>query len=239
MAEQESLRAAIEAALQDPAASPSPAQRVCRVCSDSLAFADGVAFFLLTGEQSWHTLYASDETASALGEMEFTLGEGPCFAAFESGGPTLLPDVRETSAARWPAFAEAVQACAVGGCFALPLQFGAVRMGVMTVYRREAGALSVEQLGNVLAAADAAVWALLILQAPVNGTVLAPASWADGSVHHREVHQAAGMLMARLNVPAADALALLRAHSFVSGRLIGDVAADVVARRLLLGPGDR
>jgi hypothetical protein len=40
------------------------------------------------------------------------------------------------------------------------------------------------------------------------------------------------MVVAQLGVSAADALARLRAHAFAEQRLLGDVARDVVARRL-------
>jgi len=40
------------------------------------------------------------------------------------------------------------------------------------------------------------------------------------------------MVLAQLGVSAADAFARLRAHAFVEQRLLGDIARDVVARRL-------
>jgi len=48
----------------------------------------------------------------------------------------------------------------------------------------------------------------------------------------REVHQATGMLLAQLDTTATDAFMRLRAHAFSSGRPVGDVAHDVVTRRL-------
>jgi AmiR/NasT family two-component response regulator len=40
------------------------------------------------------------------------------------------------------------------------------------------------------------------------------------------------MVVAQLGISAADAFARLRAHAFAEQRLLGDVARDVVARRL-------
>ncbi len=48
-----------------------------------------------------------------------------------------------------------------------------------------------------------------------------------------EVHQATGMILAQLGVPAQDAFVRLRAYSFAHRRPVGDVARDVVARRLV------
>ena len=41
------------------------------------------------------------------------------------------------------------------------------------------------------------------------------------------------MILAQLGVPAQDAFVRLRAHSFAHRRPVGDVARDVVARRLV------
>ena len=49
-----------------------------------------------------------------------------------------------------------------------------------------------------------------------------------------EVYQAQGMVMVDLGVSLAEALVRLRAHAFVEGRPVGDVARDIVAGRLRL-----
>jgi AmiR/NasT family two-component response regulator len=62
----------------------------------------------------------------------------------------------------------------------------------------------------------------------------------DHSVHGRaEIHQATGMVVAQLGVSAQDALARLRAYAFAEQRLLGDVAHDVVSRRLHFIPDTR
>jgi hypothetical protein len=57
-------------------------------------------------------------------------------------------------------------------------------------------------------------------------------AWDRSWGNRAEIHQATGMVVAQLGVSAADALARLRAHAFAEQRLLGDVARDVVARRL-------
>jgi AmiR/NasT family two-component response regulator len=51
-----------------------------------------------------------------------------------------------------------------------------------------------------------------------------------------EVHQAAGMLTAQLQVRIPEALARLQAHAVATGRPVLDVARDVIAHRLQLLP---
>ena len=46
------------------------------------------------------------------------------------------------------------------------------------------------------------------------------------------------MVAAQLGVPVDEALSLIRAHAFVIGRSVTDLARDIVDRRLRLGPDD-
>jgi AmiR/NasT family two-component response regulator len=48
------------------------------------------------------------------------------------------------------------------------------------------------------------------------------------------VYQAQGMVMIQLQVGLTQAMSRLRAHAFAHDRPLGDVARDVVARRLVL-----
>ncbi|WP_424187087.1 ANTAR domain-containing protein [Actinokineospora sp. G85] len=64
-------------------------------------------------------------------------------------------------------------------------------------------------------------------------------AWSDLPLSHAQVHQAAGMLIAEFAIPAEQALARLRGYAFAVGRLVDDVADDLVCRRLApaaLGP---
>ena len=58
----------------------------------------------------------------------------------------------------------------------------------------------------------------------------------DGPFSRREVHQATGMVLAQLRISPADALLLIRAHAYASGRTVRETAADITARRITLEP---
>ena len=64
--------------------------------------------------------------------------------AATTGNPVLVPDLRHrTESARWPIFAAAVaEQTHVRALFALPLQWGAVNLGVLDLYRTAPGGLS-------------------------------------------------------------------------------------------------
>jgi GAF domain-containing protein len=208
------------------------AMRICRACVDGLGV-DGAAISLLTASVGRQTLAATDETADLLEDLQFTLNEGPCMQAARTGHPVSVADLQHSSeVAHWPMFAAAVlERSPVRAVFALPLQWGAVNLGVVDLYRREPGALNDEQWRDAITTADTAALLMLGLRTePDEGQ----GDWLDPAVAHRaEIHQAAGMVSVQLDISTAEALARMRAHAFVHNRLLIQVAHDIVARRLV------
>jgi ANTAR domain len=159
------------------------------------------------------------------------VGEGPCVDAFTARSPVLVPDLGAAGwQARWPGFTIAGGHTGVSAVFAFPLVQGAIRVGVLGLYRAAPGPLSPEGLSDVLVCADTA---LLLLLSARSGTGGHP----DGDGwrgHHVPVYQATGMVSVQRGVGLEEALALLRAYSFAHGLSLGEVAAQVVGRRLRL-----
>jgi hypothetical protein len=207
------------------------AMRICRACVAGLDV-DGAAISLLTGSVARQTLAVTDDTAQLLEDLQFTLNEGACMEAAGTGRPVLVADLEEGSeVGRWPVFAAAVlEHSAVRAVFALPLQWGAVNLGVLDLYRCKPGALEDDQLRDAIACADTAALMMLGLRTePDQGG----AGWLDHAVASRaEIPQATGMVSVQLDISAPEALARMRAHAFVHDRLLIDVARDVVGRRL-------
>lgn len=206
------------------------ARTICGACVDGLDI-DGAAISVLTRTEARETLWATDVTAGLLEELQFTLNEGACMEAAMTGSPVLVPDLyHSTEVERWPVFAAAVaERTAIGALFALPLQWGAINLGVLDLYRRLPGALSEGQQRDALSAADIAALMLLGRRTDPDGGN----DWPDTTVASRaEIHQATGMVLIQLGVTAPQALARMRGYAFVHGRLLIDVARDVVARRL-------
>jgi hypothetical protein len=111
------------------------AGRICQACVDGLDI-DGAWISLLTASDARQTLCATDPVAELLEDLQFTFNEGPCMQAAVTGKPVLVPDPQHGSeAARWPIFTAAVtEQTLVRALFALPLQWGAVNMGVLDLY---------------------------------------------------------------------------------------------------------
>jgi hypothetical protein len=147
----------------------------------------------------------------------------------------LTPDVA-AAATRWPGYAPAALQHGVRAVFALPLQVGASRLGALDVYREEAGPLSGPALSQALAFAEVAMTALLDSQDRSSSRSQPDLGEAQGAAVAGPlvVYQAQGMVHIQLGVPLAEALTRLRAYAYAHDRSLSDVAADVVARRLVL-----
>lgn len=231
------LRAAIAVAMvPDPAAADgagSVASAVCRVCSEALPV-DGAAFTAMASDQARELLCASDAVIEQVQQSQFSLGEGPAMEAFNNGRPVCVPELTDLERARWPVFAPSLQGLPIGSLFAFPVTVGAITLGVVDLYRQASGRLSGEDLAAVLQVVDLAAAALLALRA--SHLPGGAGAWLDGAASDRQVHQATGMLIGQLGVPAEEAFARLRGYAFSQDRQIGQVAADIVARRVSLDP---
>jgi hypothetical protein len=150
-----------------------------------------------------------------------------------SAGPVLAVDLRSPEYhARWPAFTPAALHSGARAVFALPLQIGTIRLGVLDLYRTRPGGLGSAEFADALAFADVA--GMLLLDSA--GAAEPAGSHNDPSEHHAVVHQATGMILVQLGCTADVAFARLRAYAFAHDRQLGDVARDVVERRLRFGP---
>jgi hypothetical protein len=199
--------------------------------------ADGAGVTVMLSPTVRDTVHATDRVAGELEEWQLAFGQGPCVDAFAAGGPVLVVDLHSPEClARWPVFTPAALDSGAGALFALPLQIGAIRLGVLDLYRIRPGPLSRYQLADALAFADTA--GLLLLDGAGTQPGAAELAWQrdDPTAHQAQVHQATGMVLAQLGVSADTAFARLRAYAFAQDRRLGDVARDVVARQLRFEP---
>ncbi len=207
-------------------------RRLCLAAARALP-ASAVAVSLVTDTRSLATVAASDTTGGLLEEVQFTFGEGPCLDAFATGRAVLVPDLAEVVATRWPGFVPAAQDRGVRAVFAFPLQVGAARLGALDVFRARPGALSGGALTEAFAFAETATATVLDGQAGAAAGRI-PAGLDDALESQFHIHQAQGMVMVQLRVSLAEALVRLRAYAYAHDRRLGDVARDVIDRRLTL-----
>jgi hypothetical protein len=195
---------------------------------------DGAGLSLLDGAGRRVPLGASSEQASTAERLQFTTGEGPCTTAQETRQPVFA--IEEDLLRRWPAFADLLLGAtpfrAVVALPLLPALPGDGAMDLFFIRPDEVTDLDIFEamaVGELVTTAlsDAAVWSTWSLTA-------GPA-WLHGPVPQRRaaVWTAMGTLGVDLDLTAPAALALMRAQAYGSGRSVDDVAADLLAGRLL------
>ncbi|MFZ0164842.1 MAG: ANTAR domain-containing protein, partial [Trebonia sp.] len=206
---------------------------LCRAAANWLAV-DGASVTVVSGLGVREPLSATGELSVRLEELLFTTGEGPGADDFMFGSPMLIPDL-ELVTERWPGFVPAAVAAGARALFAFPLQAGAIRVGVLSLYRARPGPLTPQQLADALVFGDIALQLLLDSAAGISG--LAGYQPLDGlSGSRAEVYQATGMISVQLGVSLEEALVRLRAHAFAASTPLDDVAGDVVRRLLRFDP---
>jgi hypothetical protein len=210
---------------------------VCAVAVSTARLGGGWLVAARGGDPDF-VMCVTDVVGEQLAELQLTTGEGPCRDVLASAVPVLAADLGDAEFIhRWPGFTPAARQLGAGAVFAFPLTVGAIRAGVLGLYRGSPGPLLDRQLGDLLILADAAT-VMLLGSAHGNGEA-EDGAWLDGqardlALHRAEIDQATGMLTVQLGVPAAEAFVRLRAYAYSQDRRLADVAGDIVARRLRL-----
>ncbi|CUR59944.1 conserved hypothetical protein [metagenome] len=222
----EILRAVIAA---EPGGRTLP-ERLCDQCAEALPI-KGVGLALMNDAGHQGVVATSDGVARVMEDLQFALGEGPCVDASSQRRPVLQPDLARTAYRLWPRFGPAVLAAGISAIFSFPLQVGAIRLGILDLYREAPGPLSADELAEALRYADAAVVLLLHLQGGTLGDDLHP-QLGSPVEQHAEVHQATGVIAVQAAVGLTEALLLLRGHAYAENRPILQVAKEVLAGTL-------
>jgi hypothetical protein len=180
-------------------------------------------------------LAASDEIAERVEWAQVMVGEGPGLDAIFGDGPVSVPNL--ALAERWPVFLSEIADSGVGAMYALPLQMGAIKVGVLDLYCDMPTRLGAHDFADAVAVSDL-VTAILLTVGRDGRMTDSLGPWWDQPLGTREVHQATGMIVAQLGIDARSAYARLQAFAFGSGRLLAEVAHDVVTRLLRFDPDD-
>ena len=188
--------------------------------------------------EAGYLIAATNGVSERLAELELTLGEGPSQDAASVGAPVLASDLAAAEYGwRWPAFAEAALVVGPMAIFVFPLRIGAIRAGVLGMYRDTPGSLSAIQLGDALTVAELATLLLLGVDGDGHNGTGPGGQPPDLARHRAEIDQATGMLTEQLSTSIDDAFVQLRAYAYSRDLRLIDVARDIVARRLRLNPG--
>jgi hypothetical protein len=206
---------------------PAAIRHVCVACA-AMVRATGVGASVISHLGLVEPLAATSSASERVMDLQATLGEGPSTVALAERRPVLIPDLSsKVCVDRWPAFAPAAAAAGTLAVFAFPLVLGAISMGVLEIHRADAGSLTVAELADAWLFTDAAMTRVLD---QLSGSPSGATAASDGDLEYRwaEVHQATGVVAVQLDTTLADALVRLRAHAYLTGRRLSEVAHDVL-----------
>jgi len=205
---------------RDRELAPLP-ERLCLACV-AVTGADGGAITVEYTGQERMTLFATDWVAARLEDLQEVIGEGPGWDAHDED-EAVIGALGQT--ASWPSFTPAAlqELGSVWVC-AAPIRAAGGRIGVLTLYwaktqPTDPDPSAVQFLADVVGAAFyQSTEEDLVEQLPWFSRVL--------------IHQATGVVVAQLSVPVEDAMALLRANAYATGKDLNAVAEEVLSREL-------
>lgn len=227
--DRESLASILD--VESDASALARANALCVLCM-KVADVSGVA--LTIGGASGTSMVCSTGLVSTrLDDLQFDLGEGPITAALGHGQTVRAPDLADIADQRWPWFAPAAVHAGARGIFVLPLWPGHASVAALTLFRSTPGPLTLQQAQD---AQGISTGAALILAFGDHCSAEEPGGWAcgDGSGFRPQIHQAVGVTMGFLDIDAAAALDLLRAHAYLHDQPLDQVGHDILAGRLML-----
>ena len=88
----------------------------------------GAGVMLMSGDMPTGSLCATNEVSHLIEELQYTLGEGPCVDAYQTGRAVPEPDLADPVTGRWFAFTRPALAAGVRAVFGFALRVGAVRL---------------------------------------------------------------------------------------------------------------
>ncbi len=135
---------------------------------------------LISAGTAPHYIAASDRAALRYEQLQTQVGQGPCLAAFETGGAVSVADLATDS--RFPLFAPAAVAAGLAAVFTFPLRHGDGRLGALDLYRDSPGTLDDGDMAAAQTLADVAAAYLLNAQARDD------AQAASDRFHHEALH---------------------------------------------------
>jgi hypothetical protein len=209
---------------------PNPAHDLA-VSSAHVLSASGVSLVIVVDGQP-SILSSSNPTAGRLEEIQQTVGEGPSLDAHAMGKAVGEANLAHPQPGRWPAFGPAAHTAGAGAIFSFPLRIGGARLGALTLHRSRGGDLHEGEYADARAVAGVVAHAVIAIQAQTElGALSSDLAALERS--NATLHQASGMVSVQLGVSVGEALARIRAHAFANDTRLGEVAAEVVARRLV------
>jgi len=205
------------------------ATRVVGHCAELLG-AESVGLLVADSGDELRVLATSSEEAHVVEAFQAQDGTGPCVEAYRTGLPVNALGAQELEQ-RWPGFARVATREGIDSVHATPLRLRGSVVGSLNVFLGGRRVLGAEDLRLAAVLADLA--SLALSQAELvrgqSQTVRQLQQALDSRV---VIEQAKGVLVATAGVDVGTAFSAMRSFARRSQRRLGDVALDLVERRL-------
>ena len=178
---------------------------------------------------------ASDATATTAERAQFTVAQGPCFHAHDTGHRIVATE--DVIARQWPLFYDLIVQTPVRGILATPLRDELFGVGVLDLYFDQSDgvtAINVNEVDEIAGIITSALVREEMFPNLRNGPIWNGPLWLNNpTVTSRAyVMMAMGMLSVSSGLTLDDSLAALRGHAYAAGRTVDAIASDVVNRVL-------
>jgi GAF domain-containing protein len=176
-------------------------------------------------------LASSSERMRDLELFEVQNQDGPCLDTWRSGAPASEPHLAEAGARRWPQFAPVALDAGFASVYALPMRLRDTRIGALNLFADKPNGLAADDADLGQAMADVA--SISILQERFTHEQHVLTDQLQAALNSRVIlEQAKGFVAEQAKVDMDRAFALLRGYARHHNRRLGDVALDVINRRL-------
>jgi hypothetical protein len=178
-------------------------------------------------------LGASDDHAIVAERLQFTVGDGPCLQALHDRAEVRAGDADLSR--RWPVFhEELIRDTPYRSIASLPLSITPTLAGAIDLYfTHPSGAFTVD-LGVAAAVSEEIVSALRATSTPTlpstraSGELLPAWLYSPTASGRLRTWIAAGVLMSRFGLTAADALVRIRAYAYAHQQDIGHITDSII-----------
>jgi GAF domain-containing protein len=192
--------------------------------------AAAAGLLLADGQGTLRLMAATSEAMEIVELFQLQNAEGPCLACYHSGAPVQVADMAG-AAKRWPLFVPVATGHGFRSAHALPLRLRGQVLGALNLFRTSPGRLAPPEVAAAQALADVATIAIVQHRAADDAQELA--EQLQLALHSRIViEQAKGVVAEQAGLGMDDAFARLRGYARRHRRLLGQVAHDVVERRI-------
>ncbi|TNB69984.1 GAF and ANTAR domain-containing protein [Arthrobacter sp. BB-1] len=172
------------------------------------------------------TVAWSTPRATAMDELQYAFGDGPCLAAMRSGATVYVQDV--STEPRWPDYTHAVAAHGVSSILSVPLQLEEDSSAALNIYSSAANGFSIEDIARAGMFGEQSAKTLK-LELRLAHLREAKEDLEAAMKSRTAIDVAVGVIMAQNRCSQEDAMTILRKASNSRNIKLREIAAGIIA----------